>query len=77
MMLILAIVIGAAIGWFAAQSRAIPANPVFAAAIGGFGGFVGGLALKLILPIAFALLGALVGAAILLIIFKMLTESRN
>ncbi len=76
-LLLLGIVIGAAIGWFAAQNRVVPAEPVVAAALGALGGLVGGLALKVILPIAFTLLGALVGAALLLILFKLIADGRR
>ncbi|WP_018631866.1 hypothetical protein [Neomegalonema perideroedes] len=74
---ILGVALGAAIGWFAAQNRVFNADPVIAAVLGGLGGFLGGLALKVILPVAFALLGALVGAALLLILYKLIMDSRG
>ncbi|MDD2868895.1 GlsB/YeaQ/YmgE family stress response membrane protein [Neomegalonema sp.] len=74
---ILGIILGAAIGWFAARNRVLDADPLAAAALGGLGGFVGGLALKVILPVAFALLGALVGAALLLVLYKLVVDSRR
>jgi len=69
--IILFAVIGAGIGYvFATQTRSNAVTPVMGAALGGIGGLIGGVLVRAIFPIMLGLIGAVVGALVLLWAYK-------
>jgi len=61
---ILFIIIGAALGYIAAPK--VEASPSVGAGLGAVGGFLGGMLVKFLFPILVGLVGAAIGALILL-----------
>ncbi len=64
MIYLLFIVIGAALGYFAAPR--LQADPVLGGILGAVGGLLGGIVVKLLFQIMIGLIGAAIGALILL-----------
>ena len=68
MFFILFAVIGAALGYAAAPR--VGADPMIGGALGAVGGLVGGAAVKILFPILIGLIGAAIGALILLFLYR-------
>ena len=75
-LIVLLIMIGAAAGYAAGVYMNLRIKPVHAALAGAFGGVLGGIGLRFLLSGFGALIGALLGAAILIAAVQVLTAKR-
>ena len=64
MLIILFILIGAGVGYFAAPR--VRLDPMVGGGLGAVGGLIGGMLVKILFPIIIGLVGAALGAALLL-----------
>lgn len=58
--------IGAAAGWAATRLMAVRLSPLATVAVGALGALVAGFALKVVLPLALSLIGAVAAACLLI-----------